>query len=74
MYCDECKDQAHAEKEELIRQRDEAFAKVDELKKILEEVWITHDEIVAAVKPILPPATLKLWQDACKLMREVHGS
>lgn len=29
MYCDECKDQAHAEKEELIRQRDEAYTKLD---------------------------------------------
>lgn len=29
MYCDECKDQAHAEKEELIRQRDAACARED---------------------------------------------
>lgn len=54
---------------EYMKERDISRLQVDELRKILDEVWITHDEIVVAVKPILPPETVKLWQEACQKMR-----
>lgn len=53
MYCEECKDQAHAEKEELIQQRDAAYSKLDAtllqneaMRKAIQKVmefWGSHE-------------------------------
>ena len=46
MYCDECKGQAHAEKEELIRQRDTAFAQVDEKDRQLAAADASYERLM----------------------------
>src|SRR5689334_6422784 len=47
MYCDECKDQAHAEKEELIRQRDRAYGEVDQKSGYIQELADAVDDLLA---------------------------